>query len=114
MIASVGSELLARAHQAHAVRPGVTLAQLLTLVGAIALATENEPDGTAATVGPRQHSGLSANRRAEEAGEARRRCRIHVQLGGVQVPPAHRLDPAISMRKPPAPDAQRRRPVGVR
>ena len=38
------SALLARAQQAGAVRPDVTVRQLLKLVNAIALATETEPD----------------------------------------------------------------------
>ncbi|MFE9848564.1 TetR/AcrR family transcriptional regulator [Streptomyces sp. NPDC005576] len=49
LIVNAGSELLARAHQAHAVRPEVTIAQLLKLVGAIALATEHDSDGAAET-----------------------------------------------------------------
>ncbi|GGY05783.1 TetR/AcrR family transcriptional regulator [Streptomyces hiroshimensis] len=48
-IVNAGSELLARAHQAHAVRPDVTITQLLKLVGAIALATEGDRDGAAET-----------------------------------------------------------------
>ncbi|MFC9327612.1 TetR/AcrR family transcriptional regulator [Kitasatospora sp. NPDC057015] len=47
MIVDAGAELLARARQAHAVRPEVTVTQLLRLVGAIALATEQEPGGAA-------------------------------------------------------------------
>lgn len=47
MIVNAGSELLARAHQAQAVRPDVTITQLLKLVGAIALATEHDHDGAA-------------------------------------------------------------------
>ncbi|GAA0699039.1 TetR/AcrR family transcriptional regulator [Kitasatospora atroaurantiaca] len=47
MIVNAGGELLTRAHQAHAVRPDVTITQLLKLVGAIALATEFDSDGAA-------------------------------------------------------------------
>ncbi|MEV0415261.1 helix-turn-helix domain-containing protein [Streptomyces sp. NPDC050448] len=47
MIVSAGDQLLTRAREAHAVRPEVTITQLLKLVGAIALATEQEPDGPA-------------------------------------------------------------------
>ncbi|MGW7342734.1 TetR/AcrR family transcriptional regulator [Streptomyces sp. NPDC054854] len=47
MILNAGKELLARAHQAQAVRPDVTITQLLKLVGAIALATEHDHDGAA-------------------------------------------------------------------
>lgn len=49
LIVNAGSELLARAHQAHAIRPQVTITQLLKLVGAIALATEHDSDGAAET-----------------------------------------------------------------
>ncbi len=49
LIVNAGSELLARAHQAHAVRPQVTITQLLKLVGAIALTTEHDSDGAAET-----------------------------------------------------------------
>ncbi|MFD3665741.1 TetR/AcrR family transcriptional regulator [Streptomyces sp. NPDC058659] len=49
MIVNAGGELLARAHQAHAVRPDVTITRLLKLVGAIALATELDSDGAAET-----------------------------------------------------------------
>ncbi|MFI9586994.1 TetR/AcrR family transcriptional regulator [Streptomyces sp. NPDC052236] len=49
MIVNAGGELLARAHQAHAVRPDVTITHLLKLVGAIALATEHDSDGAAET-----------------------------------------------------------------
>ncbi|MFF4778295.1 TetR/AcrR family transcriptional regulator [Microtetraspora fusca] len=45
MIVSAGDELLACARQAKAVRPEATISQLLKLVSAIALATEEEPDG---------------------------------------------------------------------
>lgn len=47
MIVSAGDALLVRARDARAVRPGVTVTQLLALVSAIALATEQEPDGPA-------------------------------------------------------------------
>ncbi|MDV5145771.1 TetR/AcrR family transcriptional regulator [Streptomyces sp. SBC-4] len=49
LIVNAGSDLLDRAHQAHAVRPDVTVTQLLKLVGAIALATEHDSDGAAET-----------------------------------------------------------------
>lgn len=49
LIVNAGSDLLDRAHQAHAVRPEVTITQLLKLVGAIALATEHDSDGAAET-----------------------------------------------------------------
>ncbi|WP_327712784.1 TetR/AcrR family transcriptional regulator [Streptomyces sp. NBC_00464] len=49
MIVNAGSELLTRAHHAHAVRSDVTITQLLKLVGAIALATELDSDGAAET-----------------------------------------------------------------
>ncbi len=49
LIVNAGGELLARAHHAHAVRPEVTITQLLKLVGAIALATEHDSDGAAET-----------------------------------------------------------------
>ncbi|MEU9033054.1 TetR/AcrR family transcriptional regulator [Streptomyces sp. NPDC048383] len=49
LIVNAGNELLARAHQAHAIRPQVTITQLLKLVGAIALATEHDSDGAAET-----------------------------------------------------------------
>ncbi|MER7773129.1 helix-turn-helix domain-containing protein [Kitasatospora sp. NPDC096140] len=45
MITSAGDELLDRARHMNAVRPDVTIAQLLKLVSAIALATEGDPDG---------------------------------------------------------------------
>ncbi|MFG3001868.1 TetR/AcrR family transcriptional regulator [Streptomyces sp. NPDC048340] len=45
MITSVGHELLDRARHVNAVRPDVTITQLLKLVGAIASATEEDPDG---------------------------------------------------------------------
>jgi hypothetical protein len=49
MIATAGDELLARARRARAVRPDVTITDLLTLVGAIAAATEPDP-GRAADI----------------------------------------------------------------
>ncbi|MFE1906712.1 TetR/AcrR family transcriptional regulator [Streptomyces gardneri] len=47
MITSAGDALLTRARAADAVRPEVTITRLLKLVGAIALATEQDPDGPA-------------------------------------------------------------------
>ncbi|MFD8973234.1 TetR/AcrR family transcriptional regulator [Streptomyces sp. NPDC059593] len=47
MITTAGDALLARARAAGAVRPEVTVTRLLKLVGAIALATEEEADGPA-------------------------------------------------------------------
>lgn len=47
MITNAGDALLARAREADTVRPGITIAQLLKLVGAIALATEQDIDGPA-------------------------------------------------------------------
>ncbi|MFI9240758.1 TetR/AcrR family transcriptional regulator [Streptomyces sp. NPDC053079] len=47
MITNAGDALLARARAADAVRPGITVTQLLKLVGAIALATEQDIDGPA-------------------------------------------------------------------
>ncbi len=47
MITNAGDALLARARAADAVRPGITITQLLKLVGAIALATEQDIDGPA-------------------------------------------------------------------
>ncbi|GEB54847.1 TetR/AcrR family transcriptional regulator [Streptomyces gardneri] len=47
MITSAGDALLIRARAADAVRPEVTITRLLKLVGAIALATEQDPDGAA-------------------------------------------------------------------
>ncbi|WP_457032537.1 TetR/AcrR family transcriptional regulator [Kitasatospora sp. P5_F3] len=47
MIVNAGGELLVQAQQVRAVRPEVTVVQLLKLVGAIALATEHDPDGAA-------------------------------------------------------------------
>ncbi|MEU4830924.1 helix-turn-helix domain-containing protein [Streptosporangium sp. NPDC023615] len=47
MIVNAGGELLERARQAHAVRPGVAIVDLLKLVSAISLATEQEPGGAA-------------------------------------------------------------------
>ncbi|MGW0860053.1 SbtR family transcriptional regulator, partial [Streptomyces sp. NPDC002690] len=52
MIVNAGSELLTRAHHAHAVRSDVTITQLLKLVGAIAPATELDSDGAAETEAP--------------------------------------------------------------
>ncbi|MFF2819934.1 TetR/AcrR family transcriptional regulator [Kitasatospora cineracea] len=49
LITGTGHRLLARATSAGAVRPDLTIAPLLTLVSAIATATENDPDGPAAT-----------------------------------------------------------------
>ncbi len=47
MIIAAGSVLLRRARAADAVRPEVSIADLLTLVDAISLETEHDPDGTA-------------------------------------------------------------------
>jgi hypothetical protein len=47
MILNAGGGLLIRARQAHAVRPDVTITDLLKLVSAISLAAEQEPDGAA-------------------------------------------------------------------
>lgn len=47
MITNAGGALLVRARAAHAVRPEITIAQLLKLVGAIALATEQDTAGPA-------------------------------------------------------------------
>jgi AcrR family transcriptional regulator len=47
MIINAGGALLAGALQAHAVRPGVVITDLLKLVCAISLAAEQEPDGAA-------------------------------------------------------------------
>ncbi|MEV4870065.1 helix-turn-helix domain-containing protein [Streptomyces syringium] len=47
MITTAGDALLARAQAADAVRAGITIAPLLKLVGAIALATERDTDGPA-------------------------------------------------------------------
>ncbi|EXG81212.1 TetR/AcrR family transcriptional regulator [Cryptosporangium arvum] len=44
MLADAGATLLERARAAGAVRPGVTIGDLLTLVNAVSLATENHPD----------------------------------------------------------------------
>ncbi|MHA6763139.1 TetR/AcrR family transcriptional regulator [Streptacidiphilus sp. PAMC 29251] len=49
MIINAGDALLTTALQVHAVRPDVAVTDLLKLVGAIALATEQEPDGAAET-----------------------------------------------------------------
>ncbi|MFI6985426.1 TetR/AcrR family transcriptional regulator [Embleya sp. NPDC050154] len=45
MITKAGGALLVRAQAAGAVRPGITITRLLKLVGAIALATEQDVDG---------------------------------------------------------------------
>ncbi|MFD5462199.1 TetR/AcrR family transcriptional regulator [Kitasatospora sp. NPDC127059] len=45
MITSAGDELLDRARHVNAVRPDATITHILKLVGAIALATEGDPDG---------------------------------------------------------------------
>ncbi|MGW0807795.1 TetR/AcrR family transcriptional regulator [Nonomuraea sp. NPDC002799] len=47
MIVNAGQGLLTRAREAGAVRPGISIVELLTLVNAISLATEHEPDGAA-------------------------------------------------------------------
>jgi AcrR family transcriptional regulator len=47
MLAGAGDELLRRARDAGAVRPTVSIIDLLTLVNAISLATEQDPDGVA-------------------------------------------------------------------
>ncbi|WP_371582829.1 hypothetical protein [Streptomyces sp. NBC_01314] len=47
LITAAGDALLARAQAAGTVRAGITITQLLKLVGAIALATEQEIDGPA-------------------------------------------------------------------
>nr|BFE86984.1 TetR/AcrR family transcriptional regulator [Planobispora longispora] len=47
MILDAGEEVLARARRAGAVRPDVSIADLLTLVSAISQATEGGPDGSA-------------------------------------------------------------------
>ncbi|MFI5801942.1 TetR/AcrR family transcriptional regulator [Streptomyces sp. NPDC051561] len=47
MITTAGGPLLARARAADAARAGITIAALLKLVGAIALATERDHDGPA-------------------------------------------------------------------
>ncbi|MCX5299985.1 TetR/AcrR family transcriptional regulator [Streptomyces sp. NBC_00193] len=47
MITRAGDALLARAREANAVRPEITTGRLLKLVGAIALATEQDTDGPA-------------------------------------------------------------------
>lgn len=47
MIIDAGSALLARARAANAARPEVSITDLLTLVNAICLAVEREPDGAA-------------------------------------------------------------------
>ncbi len=68
MIVNAGGELLERARQAHAVRPDVAIVDLLKLVSAISLATEQEPGGAAeadrllalAVDGVRPHEGPHA------------------------------------------------------
>ncbi|MEU8401062.1 helix-turn-helix domain-containing protein [Nonomuraea sp. NPDC048892] len=47
MITDAGADLLARARRANAARPDVSITDLLTLVNAICLAVEHEPDGAA-------------------------------------------------------------------
>ncbi|MET8054594.1 helix-turn-helix domain-containing protein [Streptosporangium sp. NPDC005286] len=47
MITNAGADLLARARRANAVRADVSITDLLKLVNAISLATEQEPDGAA-------------------------------------------------------------------
>lgn len=47
MIADAGAELLRRAREADAVRPGVSIDDLLALVNAISLAAEHGPGGAA-------------------------------------------------------------------
>lgn len=47
MIKNAGEDLLTRAREANAVRPDVSITDLLKLVNAISLATEQEPDGAA-------------------------------------------------------------------
>ncbi|MFI6602434.1 TetR/AcrR family transcriptional regulator [Nonomuraea sp. NPDC050536] len=47
MIVDAGEDLLTRARWAEAVRPGVSIRDLLTLANAISLAVEQEPDGVA-------------------------------------------------------------------
>ncbi|MFI9839193.1 TetR/AcrR family transcriptional regulator [Nonomuraea sp. NPDC051941] len=47
MIVSAGDDLLTRARRANAVRADVAIVELLTLVNAICLAVEHEPDGAA-------------------------------------------------------------------
>jgi AcrR family transcriptional regulator len=49
MIVDAGGELLTRARQTHAVRPDATITDLLKLVSAISLASEQEPSGAAET-----------------------------------------------------------------
>ncbi|MEV0310088.1 TetR/AcrR family transcriptional regulator [Nonomuraea fuscirosea] len=46
MITDAGADLLARACRANAARPEVSITDLLTLVNAICLAVEHDPDGT--------------------------------------------------------------------
>ncbi|MFG1946203.1 TetR/AcrR family transcriptional regulator [Nonomuraea sp. NPDC048826] len=45
LIIDAGADLLARARRANAVRPDVSIMDLFTLVNAICLAVEHEPDG---------------------------------------------------------------------
>jgi AcrR family transcriptional regulator len=47
MIINAGGVLLDEAVRTHAVRPGIVITDLLKLVGAIALASEQDPDGAA-------------------------------------------------------------------
>lgn len=47
MITEAGADLLARAREANAARPDVSITDLLKLVNAICLAVEQEPDGVA-------------------------------------------------------------------
>ncbi|UQI49639.1 hypothetical protein M1P56_18180 [Streptomyces sp. HU2014] len=47
MITNAGDDLLSRARAAGAVRPEITVNRLLKLVGAIAMATEQDVDGPA-------------------------------------------------------------------
>ncbi|WP_250573952.1 TetR/AcrR family transcriptional regulator [Nonomuraea sediminis] len=47
MIVDAGESLLTRAKQAKAVRPDISIRDLLTLANAISLAVEQEPDGAA-------------------------------------------------------------------
>ena len=47
MIINAGEQLLERARQAHAARADIAITDLLKLVSAISLATEQEPDGAA-------------------------------------------------------------------
>lgn len=47
LIAQAGSELLQRAHDANIVRSEVSITELLTLINAISLVTEHDPEGEA-------------------------------------------------------------------